>query len=156
MSRRAIRPRLPRWAIAISLGWGPALVAIGLASGGIGDRRLVVLLALSLVLSGLAYLAAASLGRHLAAAVAQAASPWVVRHRGLLFAAPMGSFTTGWLVHQRFAGTAELTPGEWVFFALSLATIMAPLALWAGGMWQRGFDAGMDVLSGRDDEERDR
>lgn len=61
----------------------------------------------------------------------------------------MGSLMAGWNVRRWLASADAPTGGEIVFITLLMVTAVAPLALWAGGLWQRGFDAGMDVLSGR-------
>ena len=148
--------RSPRWRFCLALLWGIGLLALGLYTGGIGDRQLPTLLGLALIDVGLAWLALASLRRHLAAARAQAEQPYVVRHRGLLFAAPMGSFMAGWNVRRWLESAATPTAGEIVYITLLMVTVVAPIALWAGGLWQRGFDAGMDVLSDHSSDDAER
>jgi hypothetical protein len=141
-------PSLPWWAHGLALAWGPAIIVFGMATDEMGDRRPLVLAGFAVVLSAAAWLAAASLGRHLAAAAAQADKPYVVRHRGLVFAAPMWSAMT--TVAVRNALAMEVDPGVAgiAFDALVLGTMHAPVWLWGGAMWQRLFDRGMKSMSG--------
>ena len=145
---------MPWWAHVLPLAWGPALVGGGVLADALGRDEPWTLAGMAVTMSGFAWLAARSLTRHLAAAAAQPDQAYFVRHRGLVFAALMWSTMVGVAVRRAIEEEDGRGDAFLLFRCLMLATLHAPLWLWAGGMWQRSYDATMDRLSRRDEDKK--